>query len=98
MQAQAQALPELLKHSLKARTPKTYFGKSHIDCYHFCQQYKDYFKTSNTIGMNHILFAAAFFCGSIRLRWAQYKRCYKCATIITWSKFTAFLQKNFGSS
>ena len=23
---------------LKARTPETYSGKSHMDCYHFCQQ------------------------------------------------------------
>ena len=24
------------KRSLKAMTPETYFGKSHMDCYHFC--------------------------------------------------------------
>ena len=36
-QAQAQALAELPEQLLKARSPKTYSGKSHIDCYHFCQ-------------------------------------------------------------
>ena len=34
-QAQAQAGPQ--ERSFKARSPKTYFGKSHMDCYHFCQ-------------------------------------------------------------
>ena len=36
MQAQAQALAEPQKRPLKARTPETYFRKSHMDCYHFC--------------------------------------------------------------
>ena len=35
--AQAQALAKPQKQLLKARSPKTYSGKSHIDCYHFCQ-------------------------------------------------------------
>ena len=54
--------------SFKARTPETYSGKSHIDCYHFCQQCKDYFETSGTTGMNRTFFAATFFCGAISLR------------------------------
>ena len=37
MQAQAQALAELRERRLKARTSKTYWGKSHMECYHFCQ-------------------------------------------------------------
>ena len=36
MQARDQALAELQKRSLKARTPKTYRGKSYIECYNFC--------------------------------------------------------------
>ena len=34
---QAQALAEPQERSLKARTPEIYLGKSHIECYHFCQ-------------------------------------------------------------
>ena len=36
-QAQAQAVAEPQKQPLKAWTPETYWGKSHIECYHFCQ-------------------------------------------------------------
>ena len=95
-QARDQLKPR--ERPLKARTPKTYSGKSHIDCYHFCQQCEDYFETSGTTRMNHTPFAAIFFHGSISLRWAQHNRCHKCATLITWSKFKAFFWKDLGSS
>ena len=36
-QAQAQVLAEPQECPLKARTPKTYSEKSHIDCYHYYQ-------------------------------------------------------------
>ena len=71
------------ERSFKARTPETYFGKSHIDCYHFCQQFEDYFGTSGATGINRTLFAAIFLHGSISLRWAQYKRRHKRTTPIT---------------
>ena len=67
-QAQAQALAEPRERPLKARTPETYSGKSHIDCYYFCQQCEDYFKTSGTTGMNHTPFTATFFGGTLSLR------------------------------
>ena len=38
---QAREQLEPRKCPLKARTPKTYSRKSHIDCYHFCQQCED---------------------------------------------------------
>ena len=41
--------------SFKAKTPEIYSGKSHMDCYHFCQQCKDYFETSGATGMNRTL-------------------------------------------
>ena len=44
-QAQAQALAEPWERPLKARTPETYWGKSHMECYHFCQQCEDHFET-----------------------------------------------------
>ena len=34
---QAQTLAELRKCPLKDGTMETYYGKSHMDCYHFCQ-------------------------------------------------------------
>ena len=67
-QAQAQALAEPREHSLKAKTPETYWGKFHIECYHFCQQCENHFKTSGATGINYIPFAASFFRGSISLR------------------------------
>ena len=36
-QAQTQILAQPQEQSLKARSLETYSGKSHIDCYHFCQ-------------------------------------------------------------
>ena len=97
MQAQAQALAEPQKQPLKAWTPETYWSKSHMECYHFCQQYEDHFKTSSTTEMNRIPFVASFLCGSISIRWAQYKRRHESVTPITWSDFKTFLRKDLGS-
>ena len=67
-QAQAQVLAELQEQPLKAWTPETYWGKSHMECYHFCQQYEDHFETFGTTWMNCTPFAASFFRGSISIR------------------------------
>ena len=72
MQAQAQALVELWEPLLKASSQETYSGKSHIDGYHFCQQCEGYFKTSDAIWMNHILFVTTFLYNPISLKEAQY--------------------------
>ena len=80
---QAQALAKLQKYSLKSRAPEAYWGKSSMECYHFCQQCEDYFKTSGATGMNRTLFAASYLRGSISLKWAQHKRHHKSATLIT---------------
>ena len=74
---------ELQERPLKARTPETYSGKSHMDCYYFYQQCEDYFETSETTGMNCTPFAATFLRDSISLRWAQEKRRHNCTTPIT---------------
>ena len=97
-QAQDREQLEPWERPLKARTPETYSGKSHMNCYYFCQQCKDYFETSGATKMNCIPFAAIFLRGSINLRWAQHKHRHKCATSIKWSEFKVFLQKDFGSS
>ena len=95
---QAQDQLEPRGRLVKARTPETYSRKSHMDCYHFCQQCEDYFETSGATGMNRTPFAATFLRGAISLRWAQHKRRHERATPITWSEFKAFLQKDLGSS
>ena len=97
-QSQAQALAELWERLLKARTPEIYWDKSHMECYHFCQQCKDHFETSSATGANRTPFVASFFSGSISLRWAQHKRRHKSTIPITWSEFKAFLRKDLGSS
>ena len=61
-----QAEPQ--EQPLKARSPKTYLGKSHMDCIYFCQQCEDHFETSGATGMNRTPFAASFLRGTISLR------------------------------
>ena len=70
---QARDQLEPRERPLKAKTPETYSGKSHIDYYHFCQQCEDYFETSGATGMNCTPFATTFLRDAINLRWAQYK-------------------------
>ena len=53
---------------LKIKSLETYSKKSHMDCYHFCQQCEDYFEISSTIGINRTLFAALFFRSTISFR------------------------------
>ena len=95
---QAQTLAEPQERLLKARTPETYWGKSLMECYQFCQKCENYFETSGAIGMNCTPFTASFFRGSISLRWAQHKRRHESATPITWPEFKAFLRKDLGNS
>ena len=97
IQAQDRKQAEPQKWPLKARSLETYSKKFHMDCYHFCQQYEDHFKTSGTIGMNCTPFAVLFLRSTINLRWAQYKRRHQGATPITWSEFKTFLRKDFGN-
>ena len=85
---------------LKARNPDLYFGKSHIDCYNFCQQCEDHFATARATGSNRVPFAATFLRGTISLRWTQYMRHYQGEGVapITWVEFKAFLRKNLRES
>ena len=94
--------PRQLKReqNLKAKVSEVYYGKSHMDCYHFCQQCEDYFETVGATGFNRTPFAAFFLRGNINVRWAQFKRCNRGEelTPITWTEFKAFLRKNLGES
>ena len=53
------------KQPLKAKVPNVYFEKSHMGCYHFCQQYEDYFETNDITRSNYTPFAASFLHGKI---------------------------------
>ena len=92
--------PAERERSFKAKVSEMYYDKSHINCYHFCQQCKDYFETVGATGTNWTLFAAFFLYGNISVRWTQYKRRHRGEelTPITWAKFKAFLRKNLGES
>ena len=87
---------------LKARFPDLYFGKSHLDCYRFCQQCEDHFDTARANGENRTPFAASFLRDGISTRWTQYKRRHAQEkgpdVVIPWEEFKAFLCENCGNS
>ena len=95
---QAQALAEQQERPLKVRTLEPYYWKSHMDCYYFCQQCEDYFKTSGATEMNCTLFVATFLHGIVSLRWAQHKSHHKSAILIILFNFKAFPQKDLRDS
>ena len=84
----------------KAKMPDVYYGKLHMDCYHFCQLSKDHFETVGATGANRTLFAASFLCENISVHSTQYKRRHRGEklTPITWTEFKAFVQKNLVES
>ena len=66
LQAQAsRPEPGPRESPLKAQFPDLYHGKSHMECYHFCQQCEDHFATAGATGPNRTPFAASFLCGRI---------------------------------
>ena len=58
------------KRNFKAKVPEVYYGKSHMDCYYFCQQCKDHLETVRATEFNRTPFAASFFRENISVRWA----------------------------
>ncbi len=54
---------------LKAKTLNIYRGRSHMECYNFCQQCEDHFATCGAIGSNQIPFVATFLRNRINFRW-----------------------------
>ena len=57
------------QEKLKARSSDVYGGKSHIDCYNFCQQCENYFATIGVTESTQILFATSFLWDRINFRW-----------------------------
>ena len=55
-------------NNLKAKTPDVYRNRSHMECYNFCQQYKDHFATCRAVGPNRIPFATSFLRNRINFR------------------------------
>ena len=86
--------------SLKARSPDLYYCNLHIECYYFCQQYKDHFKSAGAKSHKRIPFAATFLKDCILNCWQQHKaRTGRTrADTLSWEKFKAFLRKNIGES
>lgn len=62
------------EHLLETRFPDLYFGKSHMECYHFCQKCEDHFDTAGVTGFYRTPYAASFLRGRISFRWHQHKR------------------------
>ena len=86
--------------SLKTRSPDVYCGKSHIEYYNFCQQYKDHFATARAKGPNHIPFATSLLFDRINFCWQQYKQKHevKNTVPITWEEFKTFLCQSLRDS
>ncbi len=84
----------------KAKTPDVYRIRSHMECYKFCQQCKDYFAICVVTGTNQILFAAFFLRDQINFFRQQYKQKLEgeSSVPISWDKFKAFLHKALGDS
>ena len=57
--------PKPCDQSFKAQFLDLYYGNLHMDCYRFCQQCEDHFKTAGAKGLNRIPFAALFLRGLI---------------------------------
>lgn len=76
------------KRPLKARLPDAYYGKSHMDCYQFCQQCEDHFDTAGARGPNRTPFAASFLRGC---RHQHKRRLDNGLAPLTCPEFKAFL-------
>ena len=96
----APVVSEVLWEKAKARFPDIYHGKSHMNCYNFCQQCEDYFATVRAMKSTQIFFAASFFQNQISFHWQQYKRKPdgNSSAPVTWDKFKAFLRRSLGNS
>ena len=92
--------PAEREQSLKVKVLEMYYGKLHMNCYHFCQQCDDHFETAGATGTNQTLFAAFFLCENISMRWKQYKRRHQGKELIpiSWTESKTFLRKNLGES
>ena len=82
LEARAPSSDGVCEKPLKAKSPDVYRGKSHMECYNFCQQCEDHFATAGAKGPNRIPFAASFLRDRINFRWQQYKRKHEAESTI----------------
>ncbi len=96
----AEPREDVSDRTLKARNPDLYYGNSHMECYHFCQQCEDHFETAGTKNHKRVPFAAAFLKNCILHRWQQHKTRTKRNRIapLSWEEFKAFLRQSLGKS
>lgn len=71
-----------------------------MECYLFCQQYKDHFATAGATGQNWVPFATTFLKDRALYRRQQHKRKIEGTTTrpITWEEFKACLRRSLGES
>ena len=88
------------KRLLKARFPKLYCVKTHVECHNFIQQCEDHFATAKAKKPNRVFFAATFVQKQALFYWQQYKakNAGKTDILLTWEKFKAFFCRNLGES
>ncbi len=79
---------------LKVRSPDVYCGRSQIECYNFCQIFKDHFATVEATRLNQILFATPFLWDQIDFccQKHQQKLDRDSLFLIIWNKFKAFFR------
>ena len=59
---------------LKARFLDVYWGKTHMECYNFFQQFEEHFAIAGATGPNRVPFAATFLKDTALFRWQQSQR------------------------
>ncbi len=71
-----------------------------MECYYFCQQYKDHFEIVGVKSHKRVHFAAFFLKDQIFFLWQQHKNRIECNKAVpsNWEEFKAFLQKIVGES
>lgn len=82
------------KQSFKAQLSDLYYKNLHLDCYCFCLQCKDYFKTTRASRPNRNFFATLFFYKLVIQQWHQHKHYSKVKNLLIWLDFKNFFQKN----
>ncbi len=96
----ADAWEETSDRLLKARNSDLYYSNSHMECYYFCQEWKDYFDTAGAKSHKRVSFAASFLNNRILYCWKQQKaRTERSQAVpLSWEEFQAFLRKRLYES
>ena len=76
----------------KFQNPDLYYDYSYMECYYFCQQYKDNFEITGSQSHKRVFFAAGFLKDHILNWWQQHKTRIQCSQLapFSWNKFKVF--------